>query len=99
MRPGQSVTYLRSDGAGRPATVTGLSGSGASGYKVLDLLVDGRPVSGVPHATDRVAGSGYWVVPGADNGNQPVSEPGADLPDKPPARPTKRLRGPWNEDN
>lgn len=99
MRAGQLVTYVRGDGTSTAAVVAAVPDSGPSGFKVLDLVLAGRTVSHVPHAADRVAGKGFWVVygtvPPPASVEPPVTPPTHKRAEKPM---DKRFRGPWNED-
>lgn len=62
MRGGDLVVYHGVDGRRHQATVTSLSGTGESGFKILDLqLPGGTQVTGIVHESDRTTGSGYWT--------------------------------------
>jgi len=60
MRVGKSVVYVKGK-AHRAAVVLAVTGSGASGYKTLDLDVDGRTLKDVPHELDE-SGRGHWTT-------------------------------------
>lgn len=61
MKPGSRVTY-KFKGSPVAATVTQVSGTGASGKKLLDLVFDGGTATLVPHGDDRVKGQGFWLL-------------------------------------
>ena len=64
MRAGQSVTYVDAKGRKQRANITAVTGSGPSGYKLLDLEVSkGKfgvsKYADVVHERDEV-GRGFW---------------------------------------
>ena len=63
MRAGKSVTYVDKSGRKHNATVTAVTGTGLSGYKVLSLeyVIGKRSVAieDAPHEGDH-SGGGYW---------------------------------------
>jgi hypothetical protein len=61
MRIGKQVTYYLK-GTQAPATVTAVSGTGASGKKTLNLSFDGGTATAAPHGDDRVEGEGFWLL-------------------------------------
>lgn len=61
MRPGVAVTYMVR-GTAYPATVTAVVGSGASGYKRLDLSYGDEQATDVPHVTDATEGQARWTL-------------------------------------
>ena len=81
MKPGKEVTYTHR-GKTTDAAVHAVSGTGPSGYKVLDLLVDRKVVTGVKHRTDDA--STFWMLPGEsspvvpDSGASPAVRSGRD---------------------
>ena len=59
MKTGQQVTYTKGRSK-KDATIVGITGSGPSGYKTLDLLfANGKVAKDVPHKNDD-AKEGYW---------------------------------------
>ncbi len=62
MRVGDQVAYVNSRGGAVAARVQALVGSGPSGFKTLDLEVDGVLCEAVPHENDRRQHAGYWTL-------------------------------------
>jgi len=62
MHRGQSVTFVGADGLSAEGTVSAVTGTGESTYKVLTISVNGQQVSDVPYALDRTEGIGYWTL-------------------------------------
>ena len=62
MKIHQRVTYQDAKGKIHAATVTEVSGTGASGYKTLDLTFDGGTAKNVPHSVDHGKGEGFWLL-------------------------------------
>lgn len=73
MRISDHVTYLTGNGERAAATVTAVTGAGASGWKTLTLhLSDGASVSDVAHHGDAAEGEGYWVFADEAAPSQPA---------------------------
>jgi hypothetical protein len=66
MRAGGSVTYVDQRGVLHPATITEVSGTGASGAKLLDLTGDSFTATDVPHRDDAEKGAAYWHPEGLE---------------------------------
>jgi hypothetical protein len=62
VKPGSVVTYVSHDGAYGSASVVAVVGSGASGYKIVDLYVSGEVIGSVEHEGDAGPDSGYWTM-------------------------------------
>ena len=62
MQINQRVTFIDAKGKSHAATITEVSGTGASGYKLLDLTFDGGTAANVPHAGDRGPKEGFWLL-------------------------------------
>lgn len=62
MKPGQTVTYVDAGGHAHKAKVGAISGTGRSGYKILDLTVGEESFEGVKHAGDVEAGEAHWSL-------------------------------------
>jgi hypothetical protein len=60
MKPGQEVTYVSSNDERHDAVVVAVVGTDESGYKRLDVSVDGQTFKDVPHLSD---GEAYWQLP------------------------------------
>lgn len=62
MKIGNRVTYEDAKGKRHAATITEVPGTGASGYKTLDLTFDGGTATNVPHGRDSEKGEGFWLL-------------------------------------
>lgn len=62
MRIGDRVTYVDPRGKRHAATITAVPGTGASGFKTLNVAFDGGNADEVVHGRDRVKGAGYWLL-------------------------------------
>jgi hypothetical protein len=62
MKIGNRVTLVDAKGKSHAATVTDVAGTGASGYKTLDLAFDGGTAENVPHGRDSEKGEGFWLL-------------------------------------
>lgn len=61
MRAGQAVTFIDPDGGEHPARVHAVVGTGASFFKVLDLVIgEGAVALTVPHEKDGEPGRSAW---------------------------------------
>lgn len=60
MRAGMQVWYWRGGASPvEPATVTAVGGSGPLGYKLLDLRIGAKTLTGVQHITETAGGAGW----------------------------------------
>ena len=65
MKPGVVVSLIDASGVTHPATVVGVVGTGASGIKRCDVVVDsGAVVADAPHAIDAEPEEPCWTFPG-----------------------------------
>ena len=62
MQINQRVTFVDAKGKSHAATITEVSGTGLSGYKLLDLTFDGGTAANVPHAGDGGPKEGFWLL-------------------------------------
>lgn len=62
MKIGNRVTYEDAKGKRHAATITEVAGTGASGYKTLDLTFEGGEAKNVAHAGDREKGEAFWLL-------------------------------------
>lgn len=83
MKVGGTVNYIGEGYELRKADITGVVGTGASGYKTLDLvLADGTVYNDVPHEKDANSGP-HWREVGTRAAKEPE-------PEKPKANPRRR---------
>lgn len=83
MRIGDRVIYQGHNGTTHAATVEEVSGTGATGAKLLDLRVnDDVVVVGVPHEREGVEGLHRWRLPSKD---EPLPDQRAELTGQPMA--------------
>lgn len=66
MKAGGQVFYVDVRGVSSLATITEVSGTGASGFKRLSLAGDLFTVTDVPYRDDAEHGAGYWILVGED---------------------------------
>lgn len=71
MKIGNKVSFVEAKGDRHQATVTEVSGTGKSGYKVLDLTYanDGE-AKNVAHSGDQEPGEGFWLLHGEKRPNE-----------------------------
>jgi hypothetical protein len=62
MKIGNRVTFTDAKGNEHAATITEVSGTGVSGYKMLDITFDGGTATNVPHAKDAEEGKAFWLL-------------------------------------
>ena len=62
MQINQRVTFTDAKGKRHAATITEVPGTGASGYKTLDLAFEGGTATNVPHGRDSEKGEGFWLL-------------------------------------
>jgi hypothetical protein len=62
MKIGNRVTYEDPKGKRHAATITEVAGTGASGYKTLDLTFEGGTAEDVPHGRDSEKGEAFWLL-------------------------------------
>jgi hypothetical protein len=70
MKIGQKVSFVDAKGDRHPATVTDIAGTGASGFKTLDLSYGDTEVKAVAHAGDQEEGEGFWLLHGERRPNE-----------------------------
>ena len=74
MRAGQAVWWWRRpEGPAESATVTAVSGSGPLGWKILDLRVGAKILTGVRHVLE-AGGSSGWRLEAPATGLAPDAE-------------------------
>lgn len=64
MKPGKPIILVGADGRARDAVVHAVTGSGPSGWKLLDVADGGAVLEKVPHAKDAAEGAVYWLEVG-----------------------------------
>lgn len=64
MKIGNRVAFVDAKGDRHQATITEVSGTGASGYKMLDLSFGDSEAKNVAHAGDQEPGEGFWLLKG-----------------------------------
>lgn len=79
MRLNDKCGFFDEAGSRHLATITGIPGTGASGFKTLDLTYrdEGETVEekGVPHENDAGPGEAFWIEKGASLNPEPEPEP------------------------
>lgn len=74
MKVGGRVRFIDKKGDQHQATITEISGTGASGYKILDLKFADEEVKSVAHTGDQEDGEGFWLLPGEKRPNEDEEE-------------------------
>lgn len=74
MQINQRVRFIDSKGDQHQATVTEVSGTGKSGYKILDLTFGAEEAKNVAHSGDQEPGEGFWLLHGEKRPNEDAEE-------------------------